>query len=134
MYPHSSNPNPDQHTSSDAVDDGHIERLLRESVARHRDGYIDNNGFSDAVMARVAGLPASARATRGLSTQARFLIVACTTVFAALITMTIGAGGSYLIDAVMDLATQTITPAVIGLILVMVSMVIVAIGAANAER
>jgi TnpA family transposase len=110
-------------------DDAEIEALLRREAKLYRDQYIDNAGFSDRVMAQIAIAPA--RATPALSNQARLTIIAGMTFLAILIAMTLGAGSIYLIDAVMDLATQTITPAVIGLVSVVVAAGVMAFSAAS---
>jgi hypothetical protein len=113
------------------AENAEIEALLARDGAQFRDQYIDNNGFSDRVMARVATLAANERASVRLSNKARLMIIASTTFIALMIALTVGAGSNYLIDAVMDLATKTITPAVVGLAMLMVAAGVMAFSAAS---
>jgi len=86
-----------------------IDALLREDAINFQQEHIANDGFSAKVMARVAMLPSPAFR---LSVKKRVAIIAAAALVAMVIAITAGAGDKFLIDALMDLATRTITPAV----------------------
>ncbi len=113
-------------------DDSTLDALLRADAINFQHDYIDNNGFSDRVMASVALLPSPANVTV-LTAKQRLIIIASATLLAVIIAITTGAGGSFLIDATMDLATKTITPAVIGLGVLMIAACAMALSAARSE-
>lgn len=119
----------DQSTHIEA--DAAIERLLRDDAAQWRDGYLSNDGFSDRVMARVSTLPAP---QAGLSMQKRLAIIGATVLVGVLVATFAGNGANLLIDAVMDLATETVTPTVLGLVALLASAGVMAITAAQGER
>jgi len=109
--------------------------MLRTDAAEWRAAYIHNDGFSDVVMQRVAQLPAPTTArTFGRYFTPRLVIVSVAAVIGAALAMFGSGGGNLLIDAVMDLATFTVTPSVVavGGILLVASMA--AIITATAER
>lgn len=93
-----------------------LEAMLRADASDLRATYIHNDGFSDAVMQRVALLPppAPARAFSSFATP-RLLIVSTAAAIATAIALVGSGGGDILIDAVMDLATFTITPSVLAI-------------------
>ena len=111
-------------------DDINIEAQLRADAANFQHINIANNGFLDIVMTRVATLPSP---TAALSTKKRFTIIATITLLAVVFAVTAGAGGKFLIDAVMDLATKTITPAVLVLSALMMAACVMAVSAARSE-
>ena len=113
-------------------EDAILETLLRADAINFQHEHIDNNGFSDRVMASVMLLPSPANANM-LTAKQRLIIIASATLLAAIIAITVGAGGSFLIDATMDLATKTITPAVVGLAVLMIAACAMAISAARSE-
>jgi ABC-type antimicrobial peptide transport system permease subunit len=110
-------------TQSHSVDPhdqhNHIDSLLRHDAANWRDEYIDNADFSLQVMASVVQYPRQPF----MSAKKRRLIISLTTAMATIAVILFGAGGNFLIDAVMDIATQTITPTVIGLVVIVISMI-----------
>ncbi|MCE2989356.1 MAG: hypothetical protein LW838_04310, partial [Nitrosomonadaceae bacterium] len=90
----------DQATHLEA--DAALEQLLRQDAAQWRDAYIDNDGFSDRVMARIDALPAP---QTGLSIRQRLTIIGAAVLGGVLLATFAGNGADLLIDAVMDLAT-----------------------------
>jgi hypothetical protein len=107
-----------------------LEAKLRADAVNFQRVTIANDQFSDAVMALVVTLPAPAAA---LSTKKRFVIIASATLFAVVFAVTAGAGGAFLIDAVMDLATKTVTPAVVVLSALILAASVMAASAARSE-
>ncbi|MFM7295512.1 MAG: hypothetical protein ACKO1K_11980 [Burkholderiales bacterium] len=92
-----------------------LEAMLRADAAEWRAAYIHNDGFSDAVMHRVAQLPATTTArTFGRYVTPRLVIVSAAAVIGAVLAI-FSSGGNLLIDAVMDLATFTVTPSVVAI-------------------
>jgi hypothetical protein len=119
---------PDRITRSLTDDD--IERMLREDATRMHEAYIDNDGFSERVMQDIVKLPVP----RGLSAHHRIMIVAATTIGGLLLVMFAGHGNDYLIDAVMDFATQTLTPTLLAVLVVAVLGAVFGITAAADAR
>ncbi len=109
-----------------------LDAMLQADSLAHRDQYIDNDGFSDRVMARVAALPAPA--AFNANTRRRLLIIWSAALLALMTVMTAGAGDQFLVDAFMDLATKTITPNAVGLLLIVVATGVMGVGAASSER
>ncbi|XVO22926.1 MAG: hypothetical protein HEQ15_10940 [Betaproteobacteria bacterium] len=112
-----------------------LEAMLRADAAQWRATHIHNDGFSDAVMQRVTQLPAPL-AAGGISKFAtpRILIVAVAAATAAGVAIVGSNGGNLLIDAVMDLATFTITPAVLALGGMLLAASVVAMVAVTTEK
>jgi hypothetical protein len=121
-------PSIDQAVQIDA--DQALDQLLREDAHRHRDLYIDNDGFSDRVLQRVAAIPAPAR----FNVRRRMVIVSSLAAFASAVVMFSGSGMHLLIDAAMDVATETVTPAVIGVAAILVTATLLAIATAASEN
>ncbi|MFN7219772.1 MAG: hypothetical protein ACK5UX_03930 [Burkholderiales bacterium] len=119
----------DQATHLEA--DAALEQLLRQDAAQWRDAYIDNDGFSDRVMARIDALPAP---QTGLSIRQRLTIIGAAVLGGVLLATFAGNGADLLIDAVMDLATETVTPTVLGLVALLASAGALAVVAAQGER
>jgi hypothetical protein len=93
-----------------------LEAMLRADAAELRAAYIHNDGFSDAVMERVAQLPApSSTRTFDRASTLRFVIVTATALIGSVVATFGSGGGNLLIDAVMDLATFTVTPSVLAI-------------------
>ncbi len=111
-----------------------LEAMLQADSLAHRDQYIDNDGFSERVMARVAALPAPASAASTANTRRRLIIIWSAALLALVMVMTAGAGDRFLIDAFMDLATKTITPNAVGLLLIVVAAGVMGVSAASNER
>jgi hypothetical protein len=124
-------PNPPQDQASNLGADAALERLLRDDAAQWRDAYITNDGFSDRVMARIDALPAP---QTGLSMRQRLTIIGATVLVGVVAATFVGDGANLLFDAVMDLATDTITPTVLGLAALLASTGAMAVVAAQGER
>lgn len=132
MNHYSSAPPHDQHRQ--LADDFALDAMLRHdaagrAIATHSADHIDNNGFSDRVMVRVRELPAT-HAIRG-STR---LVIIVSAAVAALLFVMIGNGGEFLIDALMDLATKTITSTVLGLLTIVFALVMALFSLLGNER
>jgi hypothetical protein len=109
-----------------------LEALLRQDAAQHQQQYIDNDGFSERVMTAVAGLPNPS--SNQLSQKKRLFVLSAAALLGTIIVMFFGAGNNFLIDAVMDLATKTITPSVLSLVFIIVSVGVATTIAAMSER
>jgi len=95
-----------------------LDEMLKADAAEHRDTYVDDGGFTLRV---VDALPPRAR---GVSSKVRFGIPFGLAALAAVFVVFATAGGSFFIDAAMDLATNTLTAASFGF-LVMVGIMYV---------
>jgi len=112
-----------------------MDEMLRADAAAWRDAYLDNDGFSERVMQRIAVLPAPLRGTlSNVGSTKRIVIVSIAAALASSVVVFSGAGGNLLIDAVMDIATFTVTPAVVALIGMTIVAAAVAVGAVANER
>ncbi len=111
-----------------------LDALLKADALAHRDQYIDNDGFSVRVMARVAAQPKPAMLGMMANSRRRMIIIWSAAILALVMVMTAGAGGQFLIDAIMDLATKTITPNAVGLVLILAAAGVMGITAASSER
>jgi hypothetical protein len=110
--------------------DAALDTLLRQDASLHRDAYIDNDGFSDSIMQRIAQAPAPG----GLNLRRRFVVVSVLAAVASALVMFAGPGANFFIDVTMDIATETITPAVIGLAVILAAIGMLAIAAAASEK
>ena len=114
--------------------DDALEKMLRADAAQWRDQYVHNDGFSDRVMQRIAALPAPRHAGAfGPRAKRRLAIVSATAALASALVF-FGTGGVWLIDAVMDLATQTISPHVLLMVSMLAVAAVLSIGAASSEH
>jgi hypothetical protein len=113
-------------------DDANIEALLRADAINFQNEHVANDGFSDSVTASVAALPSTGH-TAMLAPKQRLMIITSATLLAVVIAVTAGAGGQFLIDATMDLATKTITPTVLALGVLMLAACAMAVSAARSE-
>ncbi len=95
-----------------------LDEMLKADAGAHRDFYIDDGGFTLRV---VDALPARAR---GVSSKIRIGIPFGLALLAAFMVTFVTGGGSFFIDAAMDLATNTLTAASFGF-LVMVGIMYV---------
>lgn len=98
-----------------------VDALLKADAAMA--DYIDDDGFTLKV---VDGLPARAR----VPAMARFAILFGLTLLAAIIVTFFAGGGNFLVDAMMDMATSTMTKsafALIGIVGIMLSLPIAAL-------
>ena len=114
--------------------DDALEKMLRADAAQWRDQYVHNDGFSDRVMQRIAALPTPTYAGAfGPRAKRRLAIVSAAAALASALVF-FGTGGVWLIDAVMDLATQNITPGVLLFAGMIVAAAALSIGAVSSER
>ncbi len=130
-YPNNRQPKP----SPGVTDDGQLDAMLQTDARMFQQHHIDNDGFADGVMARVKLIPAPA-ASQLTSTGLirRLVIISAAALVGTFIVFGFGSGNELLIDAVMDLATKTITPSATALMLIIFSAGAVAIGAASSDR
>ena len=101
-----------------------VDELLKADAARYRDGYIDDAGFTLRVMDT---LPARRRVTMAT----RVLVPFAFSLVAAIIAVLFIGGGNFYVDAVMDIATNTINKSALALLVVMAVMVTMSISAAS---
>ncbi len=101
-----------------------IDELLKADAALQRDAYIDDAGFTlrvvDALPARSAVSPAM-----------RFAILCGFTLIAALIVALFAGGGNFLVDAVMDIATRSMTQTAIAFVVMVGLMAVISIAVAS---
>jgi hypothetical protein len=129
MTHHTSSPH-DQHAAlkADLAADAALDALIAHNVTQTRGAYIDNADFSANVMQQIAALPPP------VSTRQRMLVVSGIT-FAGIVGVTFfGGGASVMVDAAMDIATQTITPSVWAVAAMFVGMAAMGVVAATSER
>ena len=130
-----STPNQPHDQASRLAADEAMDKMLRADAATWRDAYLDNDGFSERVMRRIAMLPTPMRGTLfSVGTNKRIIVVSIATALASSVVVFSGAGGNLLIDAVMDIATFTVTPAVLALIGMAIMAAVVTVGVAASER
>lgn len=104
-----------------------LDEALKIDAAGYRGHYIDDAGFTLRVM---DALPLQAK----LSSQKRFAIIFGMSSFAAVIATLFLAGDHLLIDASMDVATNTISPAVVALFTIMMVSTAASIAAILSRR
>ncbi len=121
--------------SSVTSDDDQLEAMLQTDARMFQQQQIDNDGFADGVMARVKLIPAPAVTQMTSAKMMRRLgIISAAALVGTFIVFEFGSGNELLIDAVMDLATKTITPSATALMLIIFSAGAVGIGAASSDR
>lgn len=103
-----------------------VDELLKADALQQHDQHIDDNGFTLRVMDR---LPHQKR----MSAALRFAIPFGCTLFASVVAVAFTPAGSVLIDAYMDLVTETLTPSLIGMAVVIVTLYAVSIGGALSD-
>lgn len=103
----------------DPVDD-----LLKADAASHHDLYIDDAGFTLRV---IDSLPARSQVSQVMRFAIPFVFTLLAAVFVALFT----GGGNFLVDAVMDIATSSMTKSVFAFMAILAIMVAVSAAAAN---
>ena len=106
-----------------------LDEALKDDAALSRDAYIDDAGFTLRVM---DALPLQSQNV--LSSKKRFAIIFGMATFAALIATTLLSGGNLLIDASMDVANDTITPSVVGLLTLSLAATVAAVSAIMSKR
>ena len=99
-----------------------LEVLLKDDAAATRDAYIDDAGFTARV---VDALPARGHVSRAIRIGVPFTFAIASTT----IVMCCTATGNLVVDAFMDLATETMTANAVGLLLVIA--VVIAVSVAN---
>ncbi len=125
-----SNNKPDLFDQADTIAaDAALEALLKDAAEDYRSVYIDNDGFSDRVMNQIAVLPKPAV----FNVRRRLIVVSAFATLASIIAVFAGSGADLFVDATMDIATETITPAVLGVVAILVTAAALAIAAAASE-
>lgn len=103
-----------------------MEELLKVDAEIHRATHLDDDGFTLRVMDT---MPQKAR----MSAALRFAIPFACTLLASVIAVAFTSAGSAMFDAYMDLVTQTVTPTLIGMAVVLVTLYVVSIGGVLSE-
>ena len=113
-----------------------IEAALKAdaAAAEQYNAYIDDAGFTLRVMDALPALPTSTSMRTTLSSTKRFSIIFGLAMIAAIIATVFLSGDNLLIDASMDVATDTITPSVIALITIMLVTTAVSVSAVLGRR
>ncbi len=114
-----------------------VEQILKTDAAQFRHAYIDDTHFTSRVMDALPLSPMRnplSSAHNPLSAKKRFAIILGMTTIAALFATTFLSSGNLLIDAYMDVATDTITPAVIALLTIMMMGVVGCVSASMSNR
>ena len=102
-----------------------LDEMLKADATEHRDAYIDDGGFTLRV---IDALPPRAQ---GVSPAVRFGIPFGLAALAAIIVTFITGGGSFFIDAAMDLATSTLTASSFGFLVMVGAMFVLAVTVAR---
>ena len=108
-----------------------LDAMLRNDAAGLRDIYIDDAGFTQRL---VAALPAPASNARHRSKAIRFGVPFAFTLVATVVVICCSAGGSLAVDALLDLATQTITANAVGFLLVIAVAIALSLSNLSGER
>ena len=103
-----------------------VDELLKADAREHRLQHFDDAGFTLRVMDR---LPRAKR----LSPALRFAIPFGSTLLACVIAVAFTPAGSFMFDAYMDLVTETMTPTLMGMAVVLLTLYAVSIGGALRE-
>ncbi len=101
-----------------------IDEMLKADAALHRDAYIDDAGFTLRV---VDALPQRSP----VSSAMRFAILCGFTLAAAMIVALLAGGGNFLVDAVMDIATSSMTQTAAAFIVMVGLMAVISIAVAS---
>lgn len=104
-----------------------VDEMLKIDADASRSQHIDDNGFTLRLM---DSLPTRKR----LSPVLRFAIPFGFTLLASIFAVTFTSVGSYFFDAYMDLVTETMTPTLIGAVVVLCTLYAVSIGGALSEK
>lgn len=114
-----------------------IDEVLKADADAQRDAYIDDAGFTLRVMDALpsATSMSTVRTSRtSLSPTKRFSIIFGMAMVAAIIATVFLSSDNLLIDASMDVATDTITPSVIALIMITFVTSVVSVSAILGKR
>ena len=103
-----------------------VDELLKADAHELRAQHIDDDGFT---LRTVDKLPLKKR----VSAAMRFAIPFGCTLLAAIIAAAFTPAGSFMFDAYMDLVTETVTPTLIGMAVVLVVLYAVSIGGALSD-
>ena len=104
-----------------------VDEMLKIDAHASRSQHIDDDGFT---LRLTDSLPAKKR----LSPILRFAIPFGFTLLASIFALVFTSVGSYLFDAYMDLVTETMTPTLIGAVVVLGTLYAVSIAGALTER
>lgn len=104
-----------------------LDEMLKADALEQRAQHVDDAGFTLRVM---DSLPAKGK----LSPALRFAIPFCFTLLASVFAVAFTSVGSYFFDAYMDLVTETMTPTLIGTVVVLFTLYAVSIGSAISEK
>ena len=103
-----------------------IDELLKTDALERRMEHIDDDGFTLGIMDR---LPPKRRVSAAL----RFAIPFACTLIASVIAVAFTSAGIFIFDAYMDLVTKTVTPTLIGMAVVFVTVYVVSIAGALSD-
>ena len=101
-----------------------IDEMLKADAALHRDVYIDDGGFTLRV---IDALPSRSR----VSPMIRFAIPCGFTLLAAIFVALFTGGGNFLVDAVMDIATSSVTQSAVAFVVVVGIMAVISVAVAS---
>lgn len=117
-----------------------IDEVLKADADAQRDAYIDDAGFTLRVMdalpsaTSMSTVRTSRTSRTSLSPTKRFSIIFGMAMVAAIIATVFLSSDNLLIDASMDVATDTITPSVIALIMITFVTSVVSVSAILGKR
>jgi hypothetical protein len=98
--------------------DDALEQWLKADAAKWRDQYIDDDGFTQRVMGNLAGnvaaRPSMVTSNPYVTPTMRFALTYGLAIVAAIIVTFFAGGANFAIDALMDVATSTMTTTVLG--------------------
>jgi hypothetical protein len=101
-----------------------VDELLKADASLHRDRYLDDHGFTLRVLDH---LPAGSRA----SDATRYAILFGSTLLAAVFAAVFAGGGNFLVDAVMDIATSSLSKSALAFVAIVGIMIAVSVAAAT---
>ena len=107
-----------------------LDAMLRNDAAGVRDLYIDDAGFTQHLIDTLPAPVSNARRSRAI----RFGVPFAFTLVATVVVICCSAGGSLAVDALMDLATQTITANAVGFLLVIAVAIALSLSNLSGER
>ena len=108
-----------------------LDAMLRNDAADVRGIYIDDAGFTQHL---IDTLPAPVSNARHRSRAIRFGVPFAFTLVAAVLVICCSAGGTLAVDALMDIATQTITANAVGFLLVIAVAIALSLSNLGGER
>ncbi len=101
-----------------------VDELLKADAALHRDTYVDDAGFTLRVVDALPRRPPVSQAMR-IGIPCAFAVVAA--IFVALF----AGGGNFMIDAVMDIATRSMTQTAFAFVVVAAILLVISIAVAS---